>query len=262
MTGQVDVHHTIEGPPDAPIVILAHALGTSTEMWDPQLPALAQTFRVVRYDHRGHGRSPVPAGPYTIADLGGDLVRLMDRLRIERASLCGLSLGAMTVLWVAAHAPERVDRLVACATLARPPSPEAWAERAVIVRRDGIAAIADLVVDRWGYRDRNLKIEAFIRRQLLATPAEGYAGCCDAIRTMDLEPDLGAIRAPTLLLAGSVDPAAPPDGMRALREALATPQAQLQVVPDAAHLLNVERPDIVATALADHLSSLEIGRPA
>jgi 3-oxoadipate enol-lactonase len=255
----VEVHHVADGPPGAPVVILSHALGTATEMWEPQVPALAERFRVIRYDHRGHGRSRVPPGPYSIDDLGTDLLGLMDRLRIERASLVGLSLGAMTVLWVAATAPDRVERLVACCTLARPPSPQAWVDRAATVRRDGIAAIGDLVIERWGYTGRNREVQELLRRLLLATPAEGYAACCDAIAGLDLEPLLGRIPAPTLLVAGAEDPAAPPHGMRALGDALGTDDVAFAVIDDAAHLVNVERADAVTAAIAHHLAPLLTG---
>lgn len=258
MSDPVAVNHMADGPPDAPVVILAHAIGTSLAMWEPQAEVLSGVFRVVRYDQRGHGGSPVPAGPYEIADLGRDLLKLMDGLRVERASLCGLSLGAMTVLWVAAHAPDRVERLVACCVSARPVSPEAWAERAATVRRDGIAAIEELVVDRWGYRDRNPGIEAQVRAMLLATPPAGYAACCEAIRTMNLEPDLGSIAAPTMLLAGADDPAAPPAAMESVARMI--PGSTLRVVDGAAHLANVEQPQAVTAAISEHLAPILAGR--
>jgi len=258
MSDPVTVHHVAEGPPGAPTVILAHAIGTSLAMWQAQAEVLSRDLRVVRYDQRGHGASPVPAGPYDIADLGRDLLHLMDRLRLERASLCGLSLGAMTVLWVAAYAPDRVERLIACCVTARPASPEAWAERADTVRRDGIGAIEELVVDRWGYRNRNPGIEARVRAMLLATPPEGYVACCEAIRTMNLEPDLGSITAPTLLVAGADDPAAPPDAMETVARQI--PRATLRVVDGAAHLANLEQPEAVTAAISEHLAPTLAGR--
>ena len=260
MNDPVKVHHVADGPRDAPAVILLHAIGTSLSMWQAQAEALSRDFHVIRYDQRGHGASPVPDGPYEIADLGRDLLLLMDRLGVERASLCGLSLGAMTALWVAAHAPERVERLVACCVTARPASPEAWAERAATVRRNGIRAIEELVVDRWGYRDRAPAVEALVRTTLRATPPAGYASCCDAIRTMNLEPDLASITAPTLLVAGNEDPAAPPAAMAAIAEAI--PDASLRVVAGAAHLVNVERPEAVTAAISEHLAPILAGRPA
>lgn len=260
MSDPVEVHHVADGPPGAPVVILVHAIGTSLAMWQPQAEALSRDFRVVRYDQRGHGASPVPEGPYEIADLGRDLLLLMDRLRVERAALCGLSLGAMTVLWVAAHAPDRVERLVGCCVTAQPASPEAWADRAATVRRDGIGAIEELVVDRWGYRNRSPGIEALVREMLLATPAAGYAACCDAIRTMNLAPDLRSITAPTLLIAGTDDPAAQPTAMATVAQAI--PDCMLRVVDGAAHLVNVEQPEAVTAAISEHFAPILAGRPA
>jgi 3-oxoadipate enol-lactonase len=252
VTALVGVHYLDEGPRDARVVVLAHAIGTSLEMWREQARVLSADFRVVRYDHRGHGSSPVPAGPYDIADLGGDLLRLMDRLEIERASICGLSLGAMTGLWVAAHAPDRVDRLVCCCVTARPASRQAWADRAATVRRAGLAAIADLVVERWGYGGGRSPLEAIVRAALLATPPEGYAACCDAIERLDLDPELPEISAPTLLIAGASDPAAPPAEAR--RIARAIPGSSVRVIPGAAHLANIEQPEAVTAAIAEHLA--------
>jgi 3-oxoadipate enol-lactonase len=254
MTSAVDVHHVSDGRPDAPVVVLAHAIGASLRMWDPQASGLARDFHVIRYDHRGHGSSPVPAGPYTIADLGSDLLALLDRLHVERAAICGLSLGAMAALWVASHAPDRVTRLIACCAVANAASAASWRERAATVRRGGTAAVADLVIERWGYRGRDPAIQGLIREMLLATPAEGYAACCDAIADMDLEPDLRAITAPTLVVAGGDDPAAPVTEME--RVARLIPDARVAVIDGVAHLANVERPDAMTDAVRAHLAAL------
>ena len=254
MSQPVRVNFVDEGPREAPAVVFAHAVGTSLAMWAPQSAALSGEFRVIRYDHRGHGASPVPPGPYRIEDLGRDLVGLLDLLDLERASVCGLSLGAMVGLWIAEHEPARVDRLVGCCVVARPASPQAWADRAAKVRRDGIAAIADLVVERWGYTGRDARIERIVREALLATPAEGYAACCDAIERLDLEPDLARVRAPTLLVAGDDDPAAP--AAEADRLAAAIPGARVRIVQGAAHLANIERPGEVTAAIAEHLGPI------
>ena len=254
MTTPVDVHHVSEGPPDAPVLVLAHAIGASLRMWDPQANDLARGFRVVRYDHRGHGASPTPAGPYSIADLGMDLLRLLDGLRVERAAVCGLSLGAMAAIWAASHAPERVERLIVCCTIVRAASATAWRERAAAVRRGGTAAVAELVIERWGYRGRDPAVQALVREMLLATPAEGYAACCDAVASMDLEPDLPAITAPTLVVAGADDPAAPV--AEAERIAGSIPGARTLVLDGAAHLANVDRPGAMTQAITDHLAAL------
>src|SRR2546425_11271829 len=145
----IDLHYGIEGPSGAPVLVLSHALGLSMAMWDPQVAALSREFRVLRYDHRGHGGSPVPAGPYRIEDLGRDLLHLLDRLELGRVSFCGLSLGGMVGLWLAANAPDRVDRLVVCGAAARMPRPEDYAERAKVVRAQGMSAIAGMGIGRW-----------------------------------------------------------------------------------------------------------------
>jgi 3-oxoadipate enol-lactonase len=248
------VHHLLEGRPEAPALLLSHSLGASLEMWDPQVAQLARHFHLVRYDLRGHGRSPVPPGPYEIADLGGDLIALLDRLGIERAHLGGLSLGGMVSLWVASHHPRRVDRLVVCCTSALLGPASRWAERAALVRAQGTAAVADAVVERWftpDFRAREPGRVAAMREMIASTPAIGYAESCGAIERMNLRADLAAIRAPTLAIAGAEDPAIPPDHLFDI--ATAIPQGRAMVVEHAAHLANVERPEHVTELMLAHL---------
>ncbi len=209
----VELHHEFRGKRGSPALVFTGSLGTDLTMWMPQAELLKPRFCTLRYDIRGHGRSPVPAGPYSIDDLGSDLLALLDRLGIERASLCGLSIGGMISMWVAAHAPERVERLVLCCTSAQLGPPSAWAERAATVRAEGVGAIADAVLARWftpGFAEARPEVIERMRGILTATPPEGYAGCCEAIAEMDLRGDLPSVTAPTLVLAGSDDPATPP----------------------------------------------------
>jgi 3-oxoadipate enol-lactonase len=251
----VELHHTFAGPQDAGVVVLSNSLGTTLAMWEPQAAALARDHRVLRYDLRGHGRSPVPEAPYSIADLGSDLLALLDRNGIARASLFGVSLGGMVSMWVAAHAPERVDRLILCSTSAVMGPPESWTERAALVRREGTAAVADSVVARWftpAFAAAQPDVVARIRGQLAATPAEGYAGCCEAIREMDQRPDLPAIAAPTLVIAAEGDPSTPPAHARAIAGLI--PGARLEVLDRGAHLVNVEAPDVVNPLVLAHLA--------
>lgn len=254
MNPAVAVHHEIAGPAGAPVVVLSGSLGSTLDMWDPQVAALARHFRVVRYDFRGHGQSPVPAGPYDIADLGADLLALLDGLGATRAHLVGLSLGGMVSLWTAAHHPERVDRLIACCTSARLGPAEAWAERAATVRAQGTATIADAVVARWftpAFRARHPEVSARMRDMIAATPAAGYAACCGAIERMDLRPDLRAIRAPTLAIAAAADPAIPPAHLFEIAQAIS--DCRVVVVDEAAHLVNVEQPEKVTDLILAHL---------
>jgi 3-oxoadipate enol-lactonase len=251
----VTVHHQLDGPSDAPALVMTGSLGTSLEMWDEQVPALAEGFRLVRYDKRGHGRSPVPPGPYSIEDLGGDLLALLDRLEIERASLCGLSIGGLISIWVAINAPERVERLVLSSTSAYLGPPEQWTERAALVRAQGTEAVADAVLARWltsPYAERHPELVERLRGMLLATPDEGYAGCCEAIGPTDLRPGLASIEAPTLVITGDQDPSTPADEHgRPVAEAI--PSARFELIADGAHLLNIEQSDAFNSALLEHL---------
>ncbi len=249
------LHHELAGPEGAPVLLLAHSLGTSLEMWEPQLPALSRRFRVLLYDQRGHGRSGVPTGPYTADELGRDALELLDRLGLERVSFCGLSLGGMIGMWLAAHAPDRLDRLVLCCTSARF-GPEGWDERAAAVRNGGVATIADAVLERWFTRrfheERPAELERY-RQMLASTPAEGYAGCCEAIRDWDVRDRLSSVSAPTLVVAGADDAATPPEQAQLIAGAI--PDARVAVLPGAAHLANVEQPEAFDRAVLDHLGA-------
>jgi 3-oxoadipate enol-lactonase len=250
----VTVHHQLSGPPGAATVALAGSLGTSLAMWDDQAQALTGRFRVLRYDHRGHGRSPAPLGPYRVEDLAADLLALLDRLGLARVHLAGLSLGGMTAMWLAAHAPQRVDRLALLCTSAYLPPAQGWRERAANVRAQGTAALADAALGRWftpALREARPELAARFRAMLSAIPAEGYAGCCEAIAALDLRADLGRITAPTLVIAGREDPATPPE--HAERIAAAIRGARLVVLPGAAHLANVEQAGEVNRLLTEHL---------
>ena len=258
--GEVKVHFTVDGPSDAPAgspaVVLSNSLGSTWSMWDAQVPELTKRYKVVRYDVRGHGGSPVPQGPYTIDDLAGDVVALMDRLGLEKAHFVGLSLGGMTGMRLAQANPERVEKLVVLCTAAVLGPAESWHDRAKTVRAEGTAAVADAVVRRW-YTDDFFKRfperATAARDTIAATPAEGYAGCCEAIAAMDLTAELPRITAPTLAIAGAEDPATPTPHLRRIAESVA--QGTLLEVPRAAHLANDEQPEIVNQAITEFLGS-------
>lgn len=244
--------YDVHGPADAPVVVLGGSLGTTRAMWDEQLPALTAFFRVVRYDHRGHGTSPTKPGPYTVAALADDVLGLLDQLGIERAHLAGLSLGGMVAMQLAATHPERVDRLALLCTSAYLPPVSTWHERAAMVRARGTSAVADAVVARWftPVFSRTPQAAA-LREQLLHTSSEGYASCCEAIAEFDLRPQLARIRADTLVVAGAEDPATPPEHAKDIAAGISS--AQLKVLPGAAHLASVERADAVTALLLEHL---------
>lgn len=251
----VRVHYQIDGRASAGTVLLSGSLGSDLGMWDPQVAPLVDAgFCVVRYDHRGHGRSPVPAGPYTIAELAGDLLDLLDHLGVRKTYVAGLSLGGMVGMWLSQHAQDRLTGLTLCCTSARLGPEEMWAERARLVREQGMAAVADAVVDRWltpAYAAARPDVVERLTSMVLATPAEGYASCCQAIERMDLRSDLWRIHVPTLVVAGAQDPAAPVPHADLVARSVAA--GKLEVLDPAAHLANVEQPERLTELLLDQL---------
>ena len=246
--------HRLRGPEDAPVLVLSNSLGTTQELWERQLPALAQRFRVLTYDHPGHGSSDLPARPCTVESLTRTLVTLLDELGFERVSLCGISLGGMVGMALALEAPERVERLVLACTSAYLGPREAWDERARVVRAKGTEAIADAVVGRWFTPELvhgEPETVARFRAMLAATPPEGYARCCEAIATWDGRERISAIAAPVLLIAGADDPATPAEHAELI--ATQIPGARLVVLERAAHLANVERAQAFTRATLEHL---------
>ena len=246
--------HRIDGSGAKPALVLANSLGTTWELWDPQLPSLADDFQVVRFDHPGHGHSPILDKAVTVESIADDVVELLDALELERVSFCGLSLGGMVGMALALRAPERLDRLVLCCTAAYLGPPEGWHERARIVRARGTSAIAEAVLGRWftgRSRDQSPETVARYREMLEGIPAEGYAACCEAIAGWDARSDVSALRTATLVISGSDDVATPPEDGAFL--AASIPGAELMVLPECAHLANVEQPALFTRALLGHL---------
>ncbi|MFD6161431.1 3-oxoadipate enol-lactonase [Nocardia sp. NPDC060256] len=251
----VEVDYVIDGPPEGRPVVLSGSLGSDLRMWEPQVAALiAAGYRVVRYDHRGHGHSPVPPGPYALADLGSDVLALLDRLDIRRCHFVGLSLGGMVGMWVAQHAPHRLRTLTLACTSAELGPPSGWADRAALVRAEGTQAVAAAVVRRWftpQWRAANPERTRDYEEMVAATPAEGYASCCTAIETMDIAARLSRISAPALVISGADDPATPPPHGQRIADAI--PLARLETISPAAHLANVELPGIINDLILAHL---------
>ncbi|WP_225992816.1 3-oxoadipate enol-lactonase [Actinomadura rudentiformis] len=252
------LHHRLDGPEGAPLVVLGPSLGTSTELWDPQMPVLARRWRVLRYDLPGHGRSPSPMGAVTVEDLADEIVRSLDRLEIDRVAYAGVSLGGAVGTALALRAPERVASLVLCCTSPRFGPPEAWHERAGRVRRDGTGPLADTAAERWftpGFTGAQPYVE-----MLRTTDAEGYAACCEALARFDATERLAGITAPTLVVGGAQDvPTPPADHAEPL--AAGIPDAALVVIEGAGHLANAERPEAVTRAITSHLDRTWKGLP-
>lgn len=239
-TSGARIHYELTGPDSAPVVVLSSSLGTHADMWWPQVPALAGRFRVLRYDMRGHGASEVSPGPYSIADLGRDVLDMLDQLGLERVAFCGLSLGGMIGMWLGANAAQRIDRLILCNTSPYMGGPEAWNARIELVTREGMAALADSILERWftaRFRQASPAVVERVRQMLLSTPPAGYAACCAAVRDMDLRPQVSTIIAPTLVVGGKHDPSTPMEQVRSIAAQISG--AKL-VELDAAHLSNIE----------------------
>jgi 3-oxoadipate enol-lactonase/4-carboxymuconolactone decarboxylase len=222
-------------------------------MWDPQVAALSDSFRILRYDHRGHGQSSATPGPYTIETLARDVVALLDALKIARVHFCGLSLGGMVGMWLGASAPDRVEKLILANTSAQLGPPENWNSRITAVRQSGMQSISDAVLGRWftpAFREAAPQSVSAIRQTLVSTPPEGYCSCCAAIRDMDLRSALPTIHAPTLVINGTHDPATPPAMGQQI--AAAIPGAVVTELP-AAHLSNIEAADGFNAALREFL---------
>lgn len=249
------LHHEDIGQVAAPALLLGGSLGTNLQMWEGQLP-LADHMRLLPFDHRGHGGSPVPPGPYEIGNLGEDVLELMDALGLDRASYCGVSLGGMVGMWLGINAPDRIDRLVLICTSAHMPPRSMWQERTEAVRSAGsVEPIADPVLDRWltpEFAQEHAELRDELRWMLVHTSPEGYASCCTAIERMDLRAELSQISAPTLVVSGSEDPSTPPEHQRLIADAI--PGARHETVAPAAHLAVVEQPEQVNILMMEHLS--------
>jgi 3-oxoadipate enol-lactonase len=249
----VKLHHVIEGPDDAPPLVLLCSLGSTVDMWAPQRRELADEFRVITLDTRGHGGSPVPDGPYRVEDLARDVLETLDDLGITRTSFAGVSLGGAIAQWIGLHAPERASTLALLCTAALFPNGDTFRQRAQTARAEGVASLADAVVARWftdDFADAEPDTVRRMRDMIAATPGEGYAGCCEAVAAWDVVDELGSINTPTLVVSGVDDPATPPECQQALADGI--PGARLESITDAAHLASFQRPEVVTPLLREH----------
>lgn len=248
------IAYGLDGPPGAPVLVLSASLGTTRALWDGQLPVLAGHLRVLTYDHRGHGGSAAPPGPYAIPDLATDVIDLLDALDIARASLCGISIGGAIALEAARRWPERVNRLVLACTALTLGAAGGWRDRAAAVRAGGSAAILGTILPRWfddDFRARHPETAAAAAAMLAGCDAEGYALCCEALATLDEAAPGAPPAAPTLVLAGADDVVIRPGA--ALELAAAIPGASLTVLAGAGHLANLSQPERFTAAVLDHV---------
>ncbi|KAB2905545.1 MAG: 3-oxoadipate enol-lactonase [Burkholderiaceae bacterium] len=247
----------VDGDPSAPALILSNSLGTTLEMWEPQVAALSKGHRLIRYDTRGHGGSPVTAGPYRFDDLGQDVLAVLDALEVGKAAFCGISMGGYTGLWLGIHAGPRLHAIAVCNSAAKIGTAQAWNERAAMVRAGGAAgmrALAESAPGRWfteGFIQAQPAVVRHMQDGLARLDPEGYAACCDALAASDLRAGVGRIAVPTLLLAGASDPVTTLADAEALQACIAG--AQLAVVP-ASHISNLEAPRAFDKAVLDFLA--------
>lgn len=234
-------------------LLMGSSLGTDSRLWGPIADVLSDQRRVIRYDHRGHGSSPVPAGDYSIEQVAGDALELMDSLGIDCADYCGVSMGGMVGMWLAAHHPTRIRRLVLASTSAHMAPQQPWIDRAALVRAEGMAAVAQPTLERWltpEFLESNSPEVSATREQLLSTDPQGYAGCAIAVGEMDLRDALAAISAPTLIVVADDDPSTPPSH----GELIAASINGAEIVRlTGRHLALVEQPPLFSSIIGEFL---------
>jgi 3-oxoadipate enol-lactonase len=231
---------TVEGREAGPTLMLSNSLGCTLQMWEPQMQALSKVFRVIRYDRRGHGRSSVPPGPYSIERFGRDVLAILDDLNVQKVHWVGVSMGGMVGQWLGANAPERIGKLVLSNTSSYYPDPSFWEARIKAVKDGGLASIADAVIAGWltqEFRERHPETAEKMKAMLTATPVDGYVASCEALARLDLRNDLPKIKSPTLVIAGRYDKSTPIAMAEAIRSQI--PGANMTII-DAAHISNVE----------------------
>jgi 3-oxoadipate enol-lactonase len=248
------IAYEVHGKSGAPPLLFLNSIGSTRALWDRQRRAFANAYRVIRYDARGHGQSSVPAGPYSMAQLAGDALAILDAESIPAAHVCGLSLGGMTALWMAIHAPDRVRSLVMANTGARIGSVEFWDARIALVRERGMAAVADIAIPNWfteGFRAREPETVQRVRDDIEGTSTDGYLACCAAMREEDLRGALPLLRCPLLAITGAFDRSTAPELLQFVHEQV--PGSRL-VTLEAAHISNIEQDAAFNAALTTFLS--------
>jgi 3-oxoadipate enol-lactonase len=246
----------VTGKDDGPTLILSNSLGAGVDMWAPQRAALEQHYRVIGYDTRGHGQSGTPDGAYSFSDLTADVIAVMDHFTVARADYVGLSLGGMTGLGLGLAHPDRFGKIVcACARAdAPPPFANSWDDRIAAISAGGMQAIWPGTLDRWltpGFAAENPQVVAALAQDFVATTISGYTGCARALQGLDYLRHLGGMSVPVMYLAGAQDMGAPVSAMQAM--AAATPGSAFRVIPDCAHIANLNQPAAFTAALLEFL---------
>lgn len=244
------LHYRLAGPADAPVLALANSLGTDARIWDGVIEALSSRYRVLSYDKRGHGLSDTPPGDYALDDHVDDLAGLLDHLGIERLALAGVSVGGLIAQGFALRDPERLTALILCDTAPKVGDASGWNARIDTVRKDGLGAIADMVMDRWfspDFQQQRPDELAMWRNLFLRSDPEGYAATCATLRDTDLTAQIGAIAVPTLVVAGAADRSTPVDLVRGCAEAIAG--ARFKILDGVGHIPSIEQPAALAALM-------------
>lgn len=246
------LHYRVDGT-RGPWLTFCNSLGTDLSMWNPQVEALSGEFRILRYDRRGHGASTAPPAPYTMADLGGDVLALLDALEIKRTHFCGLSIGGLVGQWLGVHAGDRLDRLVVCATAPKIGNPESWQARSEQVREQGLAPLLEPTAERWftpAFNAAHPDVVRDILERFAGTSVEGYRGCCDALAGADLRAELGRVTVPVLAISGDDDPVCTPADLLHIADGVADGR---HVSLSGRHIVNIESPGAFNAALREFL---------
>ncbi|CAI0814151.1 3-oxoadipate enol-lactonase [Serratia quinivorans] len=250
----MDIDYRLDGRAGAPLLVLSNSLGTTFDMWQPQLPVLSEHFHVLRYNQRGHGATPLPRHPLRLEDLGQDVIALLDHLDAPSAHFCGISMGGLTGLWLNRYHPQRIRRLVVANTAARIGSVEGWQQRARQVRHSGLAPIAAASPARWfseTFLQQHPERVAPLVAGLAAGNAEGYAACCDALALADLRAEVVSMTRPMRVIAGELDPVTTVEDAKFL--VTNAPHAELRRLP-ASHISNIACPDLFNHSVVEFLS--------
>ena len=242
-SNHAEINYQTFGDSAKPALIFSNSLGTNFSMWKPQIDHFQHDYFVVCYDTRGHGASSAPQGPYTLEQLGQDVVQLLDHLNIEKATFCGISMGGLTGQWLAIHQPERFNHVIVCNTAAKIGQEQAWNDRAALVREQGLQPIASTAASRWfttGFIQRDAALVEKLQNDLAAGSAEGYASCCEALSQADLREQLKDIKVPVLVVAGQQDPVTTVADAEFMIERI--PNSKMSEI-NASHISNIELPN-------------------
>ena len=254
-SNDAQINYQTFGDASKPALVFSNSLGTKYSMWQPQIEHFQQDYYVICYDTRGHGASSAPQGPYSLEQLGQDVVNLLDHLNIAKATFCGISMGGLTGQWLAIHKPERFSHVIVCNTAAKIGQEQAWQDRAVLVREQGLAPIAATAASRWftdPFIQSNPAVVAELSNDLGAGSPEGYANCCEALAKADVREQLSSIQIPVLIIAGQQDPVTTVADGQFMQQRIAN--SQLFEI-NASHVSNIEQPEAFNQAVQTFLAA-------